>query len=106
MRIFQLFIGAFSASRLTMDGIYPVYPMDLLRDHGHMKHHIGQPKLKTDNPVFNQLVEDNQRWKSKIKAANRKGFVNGLINENFPRFINFGHDISNSRITAFSRMSP
>ena len=80
MRIFQFIIGAFSASRLTMDGIYPVYPMDLLRDHGHMKHHIGQPKLKTDNPVFNQLVEQNQRWKSKIKAANRKGFVNGLIN--------------------------
>jgi len=52
----------------------------LLRDHGHMKHHIGQPKLKTDNPVFNQLVEKNQLWKSKIKASNRKGFVNGLIN--------------------------
>jgi len=80
MRIFQTIIGAISASRLTMDGIYPVYPMDLLRDHGHMKHHIGQPKLKTNNPMFNQLVEENQLWKSKIKFSNRKGFINGLIN--------------------------
>ena len=80
MRIFQFIIGVFSAGRLTMNGIYPVYPMDLLRDHGYMKHHIGQPKLKTDNPVFDHLVEQNQQWKSKIKAANRKGFVNGLIN--------------------------
>ena len=79
MRILNFIIGAFSAS-LTMNGIYPVYPMDSLRDHGHMKHHIGQPKLKTDNPVFNQLVEQNQLWKSKIKAASRKGFVNGIIN--------------------------
>jgi len=80
MRIFKIIIGAISASRLTMDGIYPVYPMDLLRDHGHMKHHIGQPKLKTNNPMFNQLVEENQLWKSKIKFSNRKGFINGLIN--------------------------
>ena len=58
----------------------PVYPMDLLRDHGHMKHHIGQPKLETNDPIFNQLVEENQLWKSKIKFSNRKGFINGLIN--------------------------